>query len=309
MQRALVDEEELTLSLPDDPPPPPPVRAIVLGPSGTDREWLASVVAARGNVVVAGTYAQYAEASTGLRNLVGRKSSIVFVDARLQGPDEARSVIRRVRELFPMLRIVVYGRDLDQVELETLYFFGADAVITPHMDKDAVTGAILGSKRSSAEADHGETSGPTIDASQPETRRGAPVRATRDGLFEAVWGSPAPPEDHADATGTRLFEATWGLAPEQGRETAAPMPAPSKETADHNEGPMHAPPPDAEGRPVGRAKRRLRGHRARREDEQHEAILRNLEHLVPTWQDPRDDPGNVDETPFEWPIDNGSGEP
>jgi len=176
------------------------------------------------------------------------------------------------------------------------------------MEKDSVLGAISGPVPRAEGADRPGISEHKVVSSALEKAPEEPVNTTRSSLFEAIWGNPASPTEGHDE-GMSLFEATSGRLPAQAEEPAATQPAPLMEGAEHPEGELEPLASDAEESSGRRARRRHKSYQARRADEQHDAILRNLEKLVPAWQDPYEEGGKPDEARIDQQSKNPSGAP
>lgn len=205
---------------PSMPPPPAPVNAILLGPQGETRDWLASLLSARPEIRLLGAHANAEVAANALKNSTGRKEAAVLIDAKLREPNGARSVIRMMRERFPTVRVVVYGNELDEIAIEGLYFLGADEVLVPQMQEAEDTAAIMNSVRKPVDAGVAKIPEPQIeilpDAPRPEA------------AFLQVKAPTVPMEEVAPA----IEEPTEAEEPAPAMEAPAPameMPAPPKE--------------------------------------------------------------------------------
>jgi len=163
-------EGELPAAAPSMPPPPPPVRAILVGPPGETRDWLESFISARPEMRLLGTHTHPEDAVTALKESAGRQAAAVLIDATLREPNEARSVIRTVRDRFPALRIVAYGDDLDEIAIEGLYFIGADAVLLRQMEREEVITAILKSVRKPVNAGTPKIREPEVEVAKEAPR-------------------------------------------------------------------------------------------------------------------------------------------
>ena len=193
-----------------------------MGPAGATRDRLEAVIDARREVELVAVRGSAEDATTDLQDLARRKPATVLIDARLARSDEGRSVIRLVRDSFPILRIVAYGDELDEASMEGLYFLGADAVIDPRIREEHVVAAIMRSP-SSAEDDR-------------------PPRA------------PGPD-----------LQTVWEVPPVSSTVEPPEPPAPDVPRSDA---------PRRAGGVVHRGK-------AADKDHEHEAVLRNLQRLVP----------------------------
>jgi DNA-binding NarL/FixJ family response regulator len=217
------------------PPPPAPVNAILLGPQGETRDWLASLLSARPEIRLLGAHAAAEDAANALKSSTGRKETAVLIDAKLRDPNEARSVIRMMRERFPTVRVVVYGNELDEIAIEGLYFLGADDVLLPQMQEAEDTAAIMSSVRKPVDAGVARIPEPQIEI--------LPDAPRPDAGFLQVEAPTLPMEETAPA----IEEATEVEEPAPAMEAPA---LPNAETTPAIEEPapaIEAPAPPMEG--------------------------------------------------------------
>ena len=231
-------EGELPAAAPSMPPPPPPVRAILVGPPGETRDWLESFISARPEMRLLGTHTHPEDAVTALKESAGRQAAAVLIDATLREPNEARSVIRTVRDRFPALRIVAYGDDLDEIAIEGLYFIGADAVLLRQMEREEVITAILKSVRKPVNAGTPKIREPEVEVAKEAPRPDSDIvhvgeRAQVIGEVTEAIEEPIPAmvepalamEEPTPAVEERI-QAIWGSRTPAMEEPAPPMEEP-----------------------------------------------------------------------------------
>jgi hypothetical protein len=223
-------EGELPAAAPSMPPPPPPVRAILVGPPGETRDWLESFISARPEMRLLGTHTHPEDAVTALKESAGRQAAAVLIDATLREPNEARSVIRTVRDRFPALRIVAYGDDLDEIAIEGLYFIGADAVLLRQMEREEVITAILKSVRKPVNAGIPKIRDPEVEVAKEAPRPDSDIVHVGEGA-QVIGEVTAAIEEPIQAIWGRQAQTIWGSRTPAMEEPAPPIeePAPAIE--------------------------------------------------------------------------------
>jgi DNA-binding NarL/FixJ family response regulator len=307
-------EAELPAARPPLPPPPLRTNVILVGAPGETRDWLESLIVGRPDVHLVGIHSRPEQASSALKESAGKKAGAVLVDATLPEMDGNRSAIRMMRERFPTLRVVAYGRGLDEASIDGLYFVGADAVVLADMDGDEVVTVILGLASRPVDAGWPTNRAP---ATQPPDEAPVPHAI----LVERQEPAPmvaevevAAEESHTQSIQESPNKAKWtsfrGIWGDQTSEVEEPATASSPEQAPPRPKKQaqgiwrNQIPAKEEPQPAGRWTIRGLGlHRSTAEhqggsqqstpdqyrvgDDQHQAITRNLRRLVPPWQ-PKD---------------------
>jgi len=203
---------------------------------------VASFIVARPDVQLLGIHADTEQASMMLKNHIGPKARAILIDAMISEPDGGRSVIRKMREQFPSLRIVAYGEDLDEMAIEGLFFLGADDVVHRNMERKEVIPAILGRAnhlpdvvsveiRESESEVSKETPRPEMDIVRAQ-ERGQPMEVAEEAVdapapavdepAPALWEDPGLATDMPSlSTWRNRAQSIWG---NQVRANAEPPP-------------------------------------------------------------------------------------